>query len=111
MAAAEVSSAPFWRIVSVPLPSIPSTACVRAGKLLRENASDFALNVTTTRPDCAVASATPAVRGRRNVALACPSVPVTADAGVTTDPGEPLNVTVWPGRGLPLESCTATTSG
>ncbi len=68
--AAAVSKAPLSAILSPPLPSVPFTSCVSAGKFWREKAALLAPKVTTWRPACAVASATPSAIGRRSRALA-----------------------------------------
>src|SRR6202522_3659155 len=111
MPAADASSDPLARMVSVPLPSVPLTTCEIAGKFVSETAAALALNVTTLCPACAVTSARLADDGSRRTALACPLAPVVVDAETSCAPGDAENFTGCPAAGLPRLSVNKTVSG
>ena len=97
-----MSRAPCCRIVALPFPRGVSTACVNAGKFASAKAADRAPNVATARPTWAEPRAISVDTGRRNRALAWPLRPVVAEAGTICAPGDAVNVTVRPAKGLPL---------
>src|SRR5260370_35434946 len=109
--ATAVSSDPLPRIVSVPAPRVPATACEIAGKLVRENTAARALKVTTWCAACAVTSATLADKGMRKTAHAWPFASVTDEEETICAPGDAVTVTACPGAGLPRFSVTATVRG